>query len=138
CSPREKSGCPDLNWGPLRPERSALPGCATPRLARRLSHRVGAALVSRRVRLRGLSALPEGDELGSLAAWAGEREAHRAQRSDGEDGADEGDDDREGGRLGEGEELARGRPREHGEVGDRERAAEGGDGPGAQRRAAHA
>ena len=25
------SGCPDLNWGPLRPERSALPGCATPR-----------------------------------------------------------------------------------------------------------
>ena len=29
--PRAKSGCPDLNWGPLRPERSALPGCATPR-----------------------------------------------------------------------------------------------------------
>ena len=28
----ETSGCPDLNWGPLRPERSALPGCATPRL----------------------------------------------------------------------------------------------------------
>src|SRR5262245_11819132 len=27
----EISGCPDLNWGPLRPERSALPGCATPR-----------------------------------------------------------------------------------------------------------
>src|SRR5262249_27616877 len=27
------SGCPDLNWGPLRPERSALPGCATPRTA---------------------------------------------------------------------------------------------------------
>ena len=26
-----RSGCPDLNWGPLRPERSALPGCATPR-----------------------------------------------------------------------------------------------------------
>ena len=26
-----QSGCPDLNWGPLRPERSALPGCATPR-----------------------------------------------------------------------------------------------------------
>ena len=26
-----KSGCPDSNWGPLRPERSALPGCATPR-----------------------------------------------------------------------------------------------------------
>ena len=25
------SGCPDSNWGPLRPERSALPGCATPR-----------------------------------------------------------------------------------------------------------
>jgi hypothetical protein len=25
------SGCPDLNWGPLRPERSALPGCATAR-----------------------------------------------------------------------------------------------------------
>ena len=30
-SPRSQSGCPDLNWGPLRPERSALPGCATPR-----------------------------------------------------------------------------------------------------------
>lgn len=29
--PRASSGCPDLNWGPLRPERSALPGCATPR-----------------------------------------------------------------------------------------------------------
>ena len=28
-----RSGCPDLNWGPLRPERSALPGCATPRSA---------------------------------------------------------------------------------------------------------
>src|SRR5690242_6227905 len=28
---RGKSGCPDSNWGPLRPERSALPGCATPR-----------------------------------------------------------------------------------------------------------
>ena len=27
------SGCPDSNWGPLRPERSALPGCATPRTA---------------------------------------------------------------------------------------------------------
>ena len=26
-----KSGCPDSNWGYLRPERSALPGCATPR-----------------------------------------------------------------------------------------------------------
>ncbi len=26
-----RSGCPDLNWGPLRPERSALPGCATAR-----------------------------------------------------------------------------------------------------------
>ena len=30
-SPAIQSGCPDLNWGPLRPERSALPGCATPR-----------------------------------------------------------------------------------------------------------
>ena len=29
--PRALSGCPDSNWGPLRPERSALPGCATPR-----------------------------------------------------------------------------------------------------------
>ena len=29
--PRMQSGCPDSNWGPLRPERSALPGCATPR-----------------------------------------------------------------------------------------------------------
>ena len=28
---RNQSGCPDSNWGPLRPERSALPGCATPR-----------------------------------------------------------------------------------------------------------
>ena len=26
-----QSGCPDSNWGPLRPERSTLPGCATPR-----------------------------------------------------------------------------------------------------------
>src|SRR3954447_1368194 len=33
-SPVRKSGCPDLNWGPLRPERSALPGCATPRQLR--------------------------------------------------------------------------------------------------------
>src|SRR5438046_10493848 len=32
-----KSGCPDLNWGPLRPERSALPGCATPRSTHRLA-----------------------------------------------------------------------------------------------------
>src|SRR5215208_4117503 len=31
------SGCPDLNWGPLRPERSALPGCATPREGDRLA-----------------------------------------------------------------------------------------------------
>src|SRR2546421_4555996 len=31
------SGCPDLNWGPLRPERSALPGCATPRERRRVA-----------------------------------------------------------------------------------------------------
>ena len=31
------SGCPDLNWGPLRPERSALPGCATPRGGVRLA-----------------------------------------------------------------------------------------------------
>jgi putative oxidoreductase len=29
--PATRSGCPDSNWGPLRPERSALPGCATPR-----------------------------------------------------------------------------------------------------------
>ena len=28
---RSQSGCRDLNSGPLRPERSALPGCATPR-----------------------------------------------------------------------------------------------------------
>ena len=28
------SGRPDLNRGPLRPERSALPGCATPRTPR--------------------------------------------------------------------------------------------------------
>ena len=27
------SGCQDLNLGPLRPERSALPSCATPRLS---------------------------------------------------------------------------------------------------------
>ena len=31
-SPPRVSGCPDSNWGPLRPERSALPGCATPRI----------------------------------------------------------------------------------------------------------
>src|SRR5947207_11315896 len=35
--PREQSGCPDLNWGPLRPERSALPGCATPRAGVQIS-----------------------------------------------------------------------------------------------------
>ena len=29
---REKSGRPDLNRGPHRPERCALPGCATPRI----------------------------------------------------------------------------------------------------------
>src|ERR1700756_3767537 len=32
-SAESQSGCPDSNWGPLRPERSALPGCATPREA---------------------------------------------------------------------------------------------------------
>src|SRR5699024_11002879 len=32
--PHARSGCPDSNWGPLRPERSALPGCATPRGAK--------------------------------------------------------------------------------------------------------
>ena len=37
CGPGSASGCPDSNWGPLRPERSALPGCATPR-KRQLSH----------------------------------------------------------------------------------------------------
>ena len=42
CGPGSASGCPDSNWGPLRPERSALPGCATPR-KRRLSHTPGAA-----------------------------------------------------------------------------------------------
>ncbi len=31
------SGCGDLNSGPLRPERSALPGCATPRDRHRLA-----------------------------------------------------------------------------------------------------
>ena len=30
-APRHSSGCADSNSGPLRPERSALPGCATPR-----------------------------------------------------------------------------------------------------------
>src|SRR3954453_8752971 len=34
-----RSGCPDLNWGPLRPERSALPSCATPRNQAQVSHR---------------------------------------------------------------------------------------------------
>src|SRR5436853_3318027 len=33
-----RSGCPDSNWGPLRPERSALPGCATPRGGPKSSH----------------------------------------------------------------------------------------------------
>src|SRR2546428_7096221 len=36
-TPRVKSGGPDLNWGPLRPERSALPGCATPRVRDKVS-----------------------------------------------------------------------------------------------------
>ena len=36
-SPVKISGCPDSNWGPLRPERSALPGCATPRERDRLA-----------------------------------------------------------------------------------------------------
>ena len=35
--PRPVSGCGDLNSRPLRPERSALPGCATPRDARQVS-----------------------------------------------------------------------------------------------------
>jgi hypothetical protein len=35
-----KSGRPDLNRGPHRPERCALPGCATPRM-RPVFHRVG-------------------------------------------------------------------------------------------------
>ena len=34
--PPPSSGCPDSNWGPLRPERSALPGCATPRAPERV------------------------------------------------------------------------------------------------------
>ena len=40
---RQTIGVPDLNWGPLRPERSALPGCATPRAAKgyRLSGAAG-------------------------------------------------------------------------------------------------
>src|SRR6185503_19084184 len=38
-SPAPRSGCPDLNWGPLRPERSALPGCATPRATRSVAPR---------------------------------------------------------------------------------------------------
>ena len=32
------SGRPDLNRGPHRPERCALPGCATPRLTAAVSH----------------------------------------------------------------------------------------------------
>src|SRR4051794_37587802 len=82
--PATISGCPDLNWGPLRPERSALPGCATPRLVQRLSHRVGAALVSGGLVCEGFLALPEADELGSFAAWPGEGETHGAERADGE------------------------------------------------------
>src|SRR5437588_10122365 len=35
----EKSGRPDLNRGPHRPERCALPGCATPRRAVSIPHR---------------------------------------------------------------------------------------------------
>src|SRR5205814_6461814 len=35
--PYPTSGCPDSNWGPLRPERSALPGGATPRDRHRLA-----------------------------------------------------------------------------------------------------
>src|SRR5688572_20836345 len=33
-SPALRSGCPDSNRGPRRPERRALPGCATPRTTR--------------------------------------------------------------------------------------------------------
>ena len=36
-----QSGRPDLNRGPLRPERSALPGCATPRCEVIISRRPG-------------------------------------------------------------------------------------------------
>src|SRR5438309_4834361 len=52
-SPMLKSGCPDLNWGPLRPERSALPGCATPRAGVQISATKSAR--SRHVRRATLS-----------------------------------------------------------------------------------
>ncbi len=36
-APPRSSGCRDSNSGPLRPERSALPGCATPRARERVA-----------------------------------------------------------------------------------------------------
>src|SRR6185436_3548319 len=50
--PRAKSGCPDLNWGPLRPERSALPGCATPRELSQVSSELPGILLGMAERIR--------------------------------------------------------------------------------------
>ena len=63
------SGCGDLNSGPLRPERSALPGCATPRTARK-----GSAL---RIRSRA----PSGRRVARTRAAPRARRPRRGSRS---------------------------------------------------------
>ena len=57
-----QSGRPDSNRGPHRPERCALPGCATPRRARQYSTRSRPAIVARWPR-RLLDVLQEIDRL---------------------------------------------------------------------------
>src|SRR6266545_1566890 len=49
---QKSSGCPDLNRGPRRPERRALPGCATPRGGIRYRNDEGSLSRPRRGRLR--------------------------------------------------------------------------------------
>ena len=101
CGPGSASGCPDSNWGPLRPERSALPGCATPR-KRRLSHN-RAQLPARRQKRTSCTCSPPGP---------GEREAEHAERADRERRADDADDDGEARRRAEREGAAQARERE--------------------------
>src|SRR5688500_4349721 len=82
--PPRRSGCPDLNWGPLRPERSALPGCATPRRgasmaqprgrAARRSGRDGyAQSMGRCLRVMPVGGLDEVGRNMTLVAWGQER-----------------------------------------------------------------
>ncbi len=80
-----RSGCPDLNWGPLRPERSALPSCATPRNEVPVSHRIGREPAS-------APAAERHHELHALAAGARQREADGAERADREHRADQRDE----------------------------------------------